>query len=47
MVRSPSATYDSNAMAATATLASKAVVVTPGGEAVTEVRIRNSGTVVD
>ncbi len=34
-------------MAATATLASKAVVVTPGGEAVTEVRIRNSGTVVD
>ena len=34
-------------MAATATLASKAVTVTPGGEAVTEVRIRNSGTVVD
>src|SRR5437899_2520523 len=41
------ATYASNAMAATATLASKAVTVTPGGEAVTEVRIRNSGTVVD
>src|SRR5256885_8029466 len=36
-----------NAMAATATLASKAVTVTPGGEAVSEVRIRNSGTVVD
>ena len=34
-------------MAATATLASKGVTVTPGGEAVTEVRIRNSGTVVD
>jgi len=34
-------------MAATATLASKAVAVTPGGEAVSEVRIRNSGTVVD
>jgi hypothetical protein len=34
-------------MAATATLASKAVTVTPGGEAVTEVRIRNSGTVID
>jgi len=34
-------------MSATATLASKAVLVTPGGEAVTEVRIRNSGTVVD
>ena len=34
-------------MAATATLASKAVTVTPGGEAVTEVRVRNSGTVVD
>src|SRR5947209_1015641 len=47
MARSPSATYDSSAMAATATLASKAVTVTPGGEAVTEVRIRNSGTVVD
>src|SRR5256885_8340722 len=42
-----SATYDSSAMAATATLASKAVTVTPGGEAVAEVRIRNSGTVVD
>src|SRR5437588_3671023 len=42
-----SATYDSSAMAATATLASKAVTVTPGGEAVSEVRIRNSGTVVD
>src|SRR5437660_9935808 len=41
------ATYDSSAMAATATLASKAVTVTPGGEAVTEVRVRNSGTVVD
>src|SRR3989440_974788 len=36
-----------SAMAATATLASKAVTVTPGGEAVCEVRIRNSGTVVD
>ena len=34
-------------MAATATLASKAVTVTPGGEAISEVRIRNSGTVVD
>jgi hypothetical protein len=34
-------------MAAVATLASKAVTVTPGGEAVTEVRVRNSGTVVD
>jgi hypothetical protein len=34
-------------MAATATLASKAVIVTPGGEAVSEVRVRNSGTVVD
>jgi hypothetical protein len=34
-------------MAATATLASKAITVTPGGEAVSEVRIRNSGTVVD
>jgi hypothetical protein len=42
-----SATYDSSAMAATATLASKAVTVTPGGEAVSEVRVRNSGTVVD
>jgi len=42
-----SATYDSVAMAATATLASKAVTVTPGGEAVSEVRVRNSGTVVD
>src|SRR5947208_1796252 len=42
-----SATYDSSAMAAVATLASKAVTVTPGGEAVSEVRIRNSGTVVD
>jgi len=42
-----SATYDSSAMAATAALASKAVTVTPGGEAVTEVRVRNSGTVVD
>src|SRR2546427_1660219 len=41
------ATYDSRAMAATATLASKAVTVTPGGEAFSEVRIRNSGTVVD
>ena len=47
MVRSLSATYDSSAMAATATLASKAVTVTPGGEAVSEVRVRNSGTVVD
>jgi hypothetical protein len=34
-------------MAATATLASKAVTVTPGGEASLEVRVRNSGTVVD
>jgi hypothetical protein len=34
-------------MAATATLAGKAVTVTPGGEAVSEVRVRNSGTVVD
>src|SRR6202521_33914 len=34
-------------MAATAPLASKAVTVTPGCEAVSEVRIRNSGTVVD
>jgi len=34
-------------MAATATLASKAVTVTPGGEASCEVRVRNSGTVVD
>src|SRR5437667_8587837 len=42
-----SATYDSSAMAAPAALASKAVTVTPGGEAVTEVRVRNSGTVVD
>jgi len=42
-----SATYDASAMAATATLASKAVNVTPGGEAVSEVRVRNSGTVVD
>src|SRR5256885_5649895 len=42
-----SAPYDSSAMAATATLASKAVTVTPGGESVSEVRIRNCGTVVD
>lgn len=34
-------------MAATATLANKSVMVTPGGEAVCEVRVRNSGTVVD
>ena len=34
-------------MAATATLANKSVTVTPGGEAVCEVRVRNSGTVVD
>src|SRR2546423_11670214 len=47
MAAPPSATYDSSAMAATATLASKAVTVTPGGEAVSEVRIRNSGTIVD
>src|ERR1700716_2606382 len=47
MARSPAATYDASAMAAPATLASKAVTVTPGGEAVSEVRIRNSGTVVD
>src|SRR5947207_15974583 len=46
MARPQSATYDSSAMAATATLASKAVTVTPGGEALSEVRIRNSGTVV-
>src|SRR5258708_12264979 len=42
-----SASYDASDMAATATLASKAVNVTPGFEAVSEVRIRNSGTVVD
>src|SRR5947208_11902150 len=42
-----SATYESALMAATAPVASKAVTVTPGGEAVSEVRIRNSGTVVD
>src|SRR3989440_9152047 len=36
-----------NAMAATATLASKTVKVTPGGEAVSEVRVHNSGTIVD
>src|SRR5713226_262269 len=47
MAGSRSATYDSSAMAATATLATKAITVTPGGEAVSEVRIRNSGTVVD
>ena len=47
MARPPTATYDAGAMAATATLASKGVSVTPGGEAVIEVRIRNSGTVVD
>src|ERR1700693_3449177 len=47
MARSPTATYDASAMAATATLATKGVSVTPGGETVTEVRIRNSGTVVD
>jgi hypothetical protein len=47
MAAPPSATYDSSAMAATATLASKAITVTPGGEAVSEVRIRNSGTIVD
>src|SRR6059058_4832489 len=47
MVPLQSATYDASAMAATAALASKAVTVTPGGEAVTEVRVRNSGTVVD
>jgi hypothetical protein len=34
-------------MAAIATLATKTVTVTPGGEAVSEVRVRNSGTVVD
>lgn len=34
-------------MAATATLATKTVKVTPGGEAVCEVRVRNSGTIVD
>ncbi len=47
MAGSRSATYDASAMAATATLATKAVTVTPGGEAVSEVRVRNSGTVVD
>src|SRR5713101_5172165 len=47
MAGSRSATYDSTAMAATATLATKAITVTPGGEAVSEVRVRNSGTVVD
>src|SRR5947209_11779907 len=41
------ATYDANAMAATATLANKSVTVTPGGEAFCEVRVRNSGTIVD
>src|SRR3982074_111905 len=45
--KSARATYDSSALGATAALASKAVTVTPGGEAVSEVRIRNSGTVVD
>jgi hypothetical protein len=39
MIRTP--------MAATATLANKTVKVTPGGEAISEVRVRNSGTVVD
>jgi hypothetical protein len=34
-------------MAATATLAGKTVTVTPGGEAFSEVRIQNSGSVVD
>ena len=34
-------------MAATATLANKSVTVAPGGEAVCEVRVRNSGTIVD
>jgi hypothetical protein len=34
-------------MAAVATLASKTVTVTPGGEATSEVRVRNSGTIVD
>lgn len=34
-------------MAATATLASKTVKVTPGGEAISEVKVRNSGTIVD
>jgi len=47
MAASRSATYDANAMAATAKLASKAITVTPGGEVVSEVRVRNSGTVVD
>jgi hypothetical protein len=47
MAASLSATYDASAMAATATLASKTVTVVPGGEAVSEVRVRNSGTVVD
>src|SRR6202162_4455730 len=47
MARSPSATYHASALAAHATLASKPFTVTPGGEAFTEVRIRNSGTVVD
>ena len=34
-------------MPATATLANKSVTVTPGGEAFCEVRVRNSGTIVD
>ena len=34
-------------MAATATLASKAATVQPGSEATAEIRVRNSGTVVD
>src|SRR6202162_3504184 len=47
MARSPTATYDASAMAATATLATKGLSVTPCVEAVTEVLILNSGTVVD
>ena len=34
-------------MPATATLAAKTVKVTPGGEAVSEVKVRNSGSIVD
>lgn len=41
------AAYDANAMGATATLANRAVSVQPGSEAVAEIKIRNSGTVVD
>src|ERR1700686_2728380 len=47
MARPPTATYDAGALASPPPLASKGLPVLPGGEAVTEVRIRNSGTVVD